>query len=707
MRRWFAFICCIVVCNLAVSFSQTSISLTPAQKADALRKAQQTLSTMTAEQRYERILKYQSRKPAQRSSYNVAKKAPTGKGAALQSALTSMPEKFVIPGEFEESQSALLAWPYYAFDKDGNWVDPFTKDFGYLTISQTEYKIVPIATWVIDTVEDVQSQNGEQPLILPPVWAKLADAIQQEVPVWITVYQDADTAVIKEYMAKKGTPLTNYRFINVGGGNAFWMRDFGPVGFYYGDNDDIGLLDMSYYPGRAADDSIPQVLGQKLGYKVYSTQLESEGGNFIADGFGQCITSTAVYYNNADSVAQGYVEKDNQGNWVDYYQLVEPWSNKKTLDTLTYVWGAHTKMTVLPTLQCDGGTGHIDMYTKMFDESTFLTTEYPTQFNKNSFQDYNIAKQNLAKERSMQDIHGRNFRVFTMPVPTSESGRYDSTTCRLFNADPRGFLNGLTINKTFIFPSFSGGGTGNDAGTQAALELYKKYLPGYKLVPFDSRMLTPMAGAVHCITMQIPAENPIRFKHAAIRGNVNQLALYPVSATITNKSGIAKAIVKWRKKGTTAWNELQMELVDGVFASAIPGNMDANEETIEYYLEARSKNEKVMVNPIVAPEGFYSFTYGKTVGVADENIYGAALDEPFPNPTHGEVIVPMSLQKDCAVTFDIVDITGNRVQSVQLGNQHAGSFMYRVNVENLSAGVYTIRMVTNGIPVSVKKIVLY
>lgn len=706
MRRLFAFFALV----LATAFSllaQTTApqpQLTPQQKAEAMKKAQEKFSRMSKEEILENARRFKSRVPAKKNSELRIQNPSTESikhDNQSQSTQELMPLTFSIPGEFEESQGVLLSWSYYAFDKNGNQLDPFTKDFGFRYTSQTEYDVEPIAGWLLDTLEN--SPFG-------PVWAKLANAIQQEVPVWLVVYKDEDTTTLKNYMQAQGMPLTSYRFFNVGGGNAFWMRDFGPVGLYYGDQDSVGFLDLTYYPGRAADDSIPEILGKKLGYKVFTTQLQAEGGNFMTDGWGNSFTSTMTNTNNNHNYGQGYVKWDSTKSiWVDEYSSKASWTTKRTLDTMKYVFGS-SRVTVLPTLQCDGGTGHIDMYTKLFDDATIINTVYPEVFNKTSFKDYKIAKGNLDTIRALKTVYNTPYRVFTMPVPTGDKGRYDSTTCTLFGADPRGFLNGLTINKTFLFPSFSSDGSGNEAQTEEAKRLFEKYLPGYKVVPFDSRLLTPMAGALHCITMQIPAENPVRFKHAAIRGNVATQASYPLSAIISNRSGIAEAKVMWRIKGTSTWTSSLMSNLGGSYAASLPSNVNATSETIEYYLEARSnaaENAKTMRYPITAPEGYFSFTYGSTVSVADENIYGAELQEPYPNPAQNNVSVPFSLAVGGNTEFSLFDATGREVMALTPGLLPEGTYSQRVPLNGLSAGVYALSMRVNGVNIAMKKIVVY
>ncbi len=673
-------------------------TLSLSQKQEARVLAQMKMRMETVDQRTAWLKKHSARRPQKRIlQANLESASEQLQVRTAPSAASQMPEKSSIPGEFEESQAVFLSWPYYAFNVDGDHLDPLTKEFGYHYLNDSgDYAIEQIAGYELDTVAEYSLANK---------WAELADAIQQELPVWLVVYNPDDTTALLNFMQNRGTPLKNYRFFCVGGGNSFWIRDFGPIGFYYGDQDSIGFIDPIYYTGRAADDSVPGALAEQLGYKLVRTQLKFEGGNFMCDGNGIGFTSSMVDSINADPYVQASVKYDSvKKEFTDVYPRRSAWSVKKTLDTLKTVFGPK-QMIVMPTLVDDGGTGHIDMFTKLFDEETIVSTEYPEVFNNKNFRDYNIAKKCIAIERATKSVYGQNFSVLTMPVPTSDNGEYDSTTSRTFGADPRGFLNGLTINKTFIFPSFSSQGSGNEALLERVLELYREYIPGYKLVPIDSRILTPMAGALHCITMQVPVENPLRIHHKAWRGAVGARSTYAVEAQITNRSGIRNASIQWRKKGETSWNTIPLKNDSAsFFSSAIPAKSGADRETIEYYLDANSVNGKHATWPITAPAGFYSFTYGTTVSV-DEDLRVSGSSLVFPNPAQDWLSVPIDLYSNATVSLCVFDVNGRLMSCQKEIALAAGLNVSQISLQQLAPGVYSLHIIVNGRLADVRRIV--
>lgn len=70
-------------------------------------------------------------------------------------------------------------------------------------------------------------------------------------------------------------------------------------------------------------------------------------------------------------------------------------------------------------------------------------------------------------------------------------------------------------------------------------------------------------GSKHCITKQIPADNPVRIIHKNIHGDVNPVKsdseeqYIPFSAIITNKNGIKEASLCYTTDGNQ-WFEVKL-----------------------------------------------------------------------------------------------------------------------------------------------------
>lgn len=668
-------------------------------KKHALEKARTEITKMTKQDFVTLGRNAFKRKPTLPNTINLV----SDKQESGLSATETLPANMRVPGEFEESQAVLIAWPQLTVTLDGQitFDEPFADGYASRYNQQTQqFTLEKIAGTIPDTFA-VESPYGN-------IWGDLANAIQQELPVWILIYNASDSTDLKSFMSNRGTPLTNYRFLHKpDGGNAFWMRDCAPIGFYHGDKDELAFLDMHYYPNRPLDDKIPQFLANTLGYKYYSSPLELEGGNFMTDGYGNAFTSTAMYENNADNVGMGEVRVSN-GKASMVFASKKPMNDDQAKDTMKTYFGLN-RLTVLDKLRCDGGTGHIDIYAKYMDDNRILISEYPTEYNNSKFSDWSTVKKNVTTIQALQSHYGAAFQIPRIQTAPDDNGEFTQTTCNDYFADARGYLNGVFLNKTYIFPGYSDGVTGYKEGDDAAKALYEQVLPGYRIVPLDARVLTPGGGAYHCITMQIPAENPVVFEHKPLVGKVELAASYSLSTIARNHSGMKEVKAFWRVKGTSQWNSVPMQNVSGnEFKLDIPAVPNVPEVTIEYYVEGSTNNGKTARRPITAPDGYYSFTYGSTVSVSEDDIRSAiTVGDPKPNPSNGDVLLPYSIDKNAQIVVRIADATGRTVQSFDNNVQQAGNHILRFNTENLSHGVYLISIEINGVTAATRKISVF
>lgn len=416
------------------------------------------------------------------------------------------------------------------------------------------------------------------------LYAELIDAIQQEAPAWIFINNGSDSTSVKNDLNYYGVQLENYKFL-VKPTNSIWARDYGPWGFYYGEGDSLSFIDLQYYSSRPLDNEVPAWLASYMGVDVYGTDLRDEGGNLMVDGFGNAFHGTGTFTQNAS---------------------INGWSTEVTRQVHQDLFNT-VSATEADRLLCDGGTGHIDMYAKLLDEQTLLVTEYPEVVTAS---DRVRIEQNVALFEQQLTTFGNDYEIVRLPMPLRNDGTY-SITCNQINADARGFVNGLLINKTFIVPTYSNETSPqlNRDWDEAALEAIRAVMPGYNVVGIDSRSLTTAGGAIHCITMQIPTDNPVRFRHERITGLQPALPQYEINAEIKNKSGIAEASVFWKVKGATAWQELAMTGTGNNFSASLVNSGFTTSDTIVYYLEATTNNGKTMAKPIVAPEGYFSFYF--------------------------------------------------------------------------------------------------
>lgn len=73
----------------------------------------------------------------------------------------------------------------------------------------------------------------------------------------------------------------------------------------------------------------------------------------------------------------------------------------------------------------------------------------------------------------------------------------------------------------------------------------------------------------------------------------------------------------------------------------------------------------------------------------------ALLGQNYPNPAAVNTTFPYQVTESGNVGIRIADLSGRVVRSEQLGYHPVGSYTYKVNVENLPAGVYTVNLIMN------------
>ena len=706
----------IAACAMFLGYSSTAQNT----KEEAYQRGLEVISKMSTQEKADYYRKHHARKPNAELMEKLQNTVPVQAVKQQKSGEgVEMPEKFWFPGEFEEVQAILITWSYihvHFFNaNDYVQVDPIDKDFAYWWDEDAKKNVIGDYVSYLDTYDDSR---------LPFISAQLANAIQQGgAQVWINIVNTADSNRIKTYMRNNGMPLTNYRFF-VNSNNSIWYRDCGPIGFYYGEEDSIAFLDFAYYSGRPADDKIPASIGNKLNIPVYTSGVKYEGGNVILDGVGTLFTSNEVYTTNATNYGQFYVDDGELKTAAR-----EPLSNLQVDDSLTHLFGLD-RIKVLPRLRYDGGTGHIDLYAAMWDENNFVFTKYPPQMS--TLTDYSIGLRNIDTILSMTSFHDKKYRGRDIPLPMK-----DNKTWYITNMDyqryTRTYSNSTFVNNVIIQPIFSDEEWGARDYDLEAIEHMKKVFPGYTIIPIDIRGYEDdelwtgfdgSGGAIHCITKQIPAENPIRILHGAIQDFADDAVYngdFPIEATITNKSGIASATCFWRVKGETAWQQLPLAAGDDdSFSATLTRQTNLAHDTIEYYLSATSNNGKTITKPMTAPKGFYSFYHG-TAAVKEvvENIYDYFTAVPqytidsktletsnfYPNPADNSTKVVLMGMDNETISININTILGQTIYTNSIfveGNET----VLQLNTASFPAGIYFVSFTNSKGNTTSKKLVI-
>lgn len=558
-----------------------------------------------------------------------------GKGVTL-------PLNMRMPGEFEESKAVCISWAY-EYDQDWNIIGIDTSTtYGWIS-------------------------------------AQLAHYISEECEVWIRTWEQNDSIKILTFMESLGWTLKNYKFIPKKGDD-FWIRDFGPMSFYYGTKDSVGFTDMKYYDGRDLDNTYPAYLAQKMGYKNYITNINAEGGNLMTDGYGKMFFSSVIRTEN---------------------QSIHGWTGTTTFNTMKSIF-ATPDLQELPALTCDGGTGHIDLFTRFIDEETLMVSKLPAEVTASDKQKIEDSYQKMT---GLTSTYNRPYVIYRIPHPTNDNGKHDSVTCEQLNNDARNFINGISVNRTFIFPSYSDEFDGNQKQTDSVVALYKSIMPGYNIVPIDCREMSPMGGAIHCITMQIPADNPLRIWHPKVLVNKVFQNNFKILTKCENNSGIKTAVCKW-KKNDEAWQTLNLTDSSGFHIGVLTVNGLTSSDYVDYYIEAVSNNGKKATKPITGNtdyKGYYriQFKNGTNINealISPKNYLFAA----YPNPALNQLHVPFQLLEKGNISIKISDYTG-KVLIEENTNGIIGQQENLFDISNFSNGLYFYTLSLNGETINSRK----
>ncbi|MFO8021592.1 MAG: agmatine deiminase family protein, partial [Perlabentimonas sp.] len=199
-----------------------------------------------------------------------------------------------------------------------------------------------------------------------------------------------------------------------------------------------------------------------------------------------------------------------------------------------------------------------------------------------------------------QTPYGRPYKVVRIPMPADEYGDYP-----VDYSDYLTYTNAVILNGLVLVPIY---GLSQD---EEALDIYREAMPGYSVVGVNMRNVIPASGAIHCITREIAAHDPIFISHSAYRNTVNYSTDgYEVTANITSASGITEANLYWSIDTTAGFNSAQMAKKSNDFSATIPSQVSETE--VFYYISATNGNSKTISKPLVAPKGLYTFTISES-----------------------------------------------------------------------------------------------
>ncbi len=490
------------------------------------------------------------------------------------------------------SQEELL--PKGLTQQEKNLITNFQfRSFGVASVP--ELPVRTAAEW-----EEVEYLVLGCPSGLSNIQLQIVQAAIQECKVLIAT---PNVTSVQNTLISNGVDMTNVEFINTPL-NSYWIRDYAGNTVYTEDVGERALVDWIYNRPRPLDNVLPAAHANYLDIPIYITDsgtddLVNTGGNFMSDGLGNAFASNLVLMENQAGNSFGVTPKTEA-------QVDAIMQNYMGIDN-------YIKMNVLPY----DGIHHIDMHMKLLDEETMLVSQYPQGVADGPQIQVNI---DYVTSNFLTPF-GNEYNIHWIPAPASTSGAHPDS-----GAYYRTFANSVFVNKTVLVPTY------RPEVDEAALALYQELLPGYNIVGINVESMISGGGAIHCITHTIGVADPLWIVHEQIRESITSIDV-PVNAMIKHISGIAQAKVYWREFGAQDFEESAMAYVseDNWLANI---TVPSTASKIEYYIWAEANSGKTLARPIVAPDGYWTFSLS-TLSVqdwADKNIIG-----PYPNPATSEI----------------------------------------------------------------------
>lgn len=472
-----------------------------------------------------------------------------------------------------------------------------------------------------------------------------------------------DTADIKQTLQNNGVALDNQVFLE-SSLNSIWIRDFGQWNLYTNDVDSLLLLDFIYNRNRPSDNEVPVLVADHLGLPLYEmTQAPNDmvhtGGNFMVDGLGTGFSSELV------------LDENYNGN----YNITD--KTEAEIDTLMKEWMAldrYIKMEELPYDEIH----HIDMHMKLLDEETLLVGEYPQ-----GVADGPQIEANLQYVLDNFDSpFGTPYDVVRVTMPPDQYGDYPDN-----NGYYRTYTNMVILNDLILVPTYE------EEYDTTALRKIRQWMPGYEVVGINSNDIIPASGAIHCITKEVGAADPLWIAHDPV-----DEALYNETVTFNalakHRSGIAGATLYYTTDLGNGFNQ-SASMYQGFNPDYWLADLSFSQgDTVYYYIEANANSGKSQVRPMPAPEGYWKFPLSGTVAIDEPGSFG--LGNIYPNPASAITVIPLQLAEAGYARVELLDMTGRVISTLHEGQLPAGEKNVFLNAATLSSGAYLVNVTFEG-----------
>lgn len=503
------------------------------------------------------------------------------------------------------------------------------------------------------------------------ILAQITEALKEDVEVIIVCPNITST---QNYLTGQGIDWSeNVSFYNLPS-NSIWVRDYGPNSAYLEDNNELIWIDWIYNRPRYQDDQVPQLLGAELGIPVYETgtapeDLVNTGGNFMSDGIGKGFSSDLVLDENGANNQFGQSNHDEE----DVDEIME-----KYMGIEQYI-----KMEALPYDLIH----HIDMHMKIIDEETILVGEYPEGVADGPQIEANI--QYILDQ--FVTSYDRPFNIKRIPMPPGPFNSYPN-----FGDDYRTYANALFANRTIIVPTYE------EEYDTTALRIWEEVMPGYNVVGIDCNSIIPLSGALHCITKEVAAKNPVTINMMTHEEWCMEEIIH-LEAKVTAFEDISSVRLHYKSSQTADWLSEEMTLnTSNNYEFDLPA-LNQNDK-LEYYIQAETTSGKVMNRPFPGQEGPRTTNIVDCAITSIEEIDLSGM-EVFPNPASAITCIAPHISFDQELSIELMDIQGVKVLDIYQGKVNSKDKKFFFDASQVNEGSYFVK-IQAGTTVEMQKLMI-
>ncbi|MDH4210000.1 MAG: agmatine deiminase family protein [candidate division WOR-3 bacterium] len=485
-----------------------------------------------------------------------------------------------------------------------------------------------------------------------PIFRQIVEEAGEICRVYIIVGSTSEQNSIISYLQSYNISLDSLYFY-VWPRNSIWIRDYGPWFMREHDNAE-GIVDFMYNRPRPLDDTIPWRIGQSWGIPVYGSPLEHAGGNFMVDGLGTGFASTLIQQEN-------------------------PWLTTTQIESLMLSYSGLDQFVILPRINIEY-TGHIDLWTKILNDTLVMVGEYAP-----GHPNYTMLNDNADSISRCTNREGFPYRIVRIPMPWSTSDA------------PPSYLNSLFVNNKVLVPLY------NLAEDDTALFVYQQALPDHEIIGIDCAAMSGSGGAIHCITITAPEAEYIHVRHYPLPNTIDTLNDYRIRAEITTSSAlISDSTLIYYCINDGVYTTVPLgPVVDtpGVYSAYIPAQHA--DDTIHYYLAVQNEEGTLCTSPKHVPPQSYSFVIEGNPGVYEHyatDIFNGIVASP--NPTRDNISFNFDLHESAHVRIAAYNVLGQLIRIITDATFDAGhtEIFWDLSDEQgnrLPRGAYFYRMYSN------------